>query len=105
MLLLRRLALVFPPRKKFRLLGLVDYYETCKPDTNGLVPGLEIHEARLGVHCLLGEAWDEIARTGYVSEATWPWGNGWFEITDDGWAVLESNTVKVDDDYISTILP
>jgi hypothetical protein len=27
------------------------------------------------------------------------------EITDKGWAVLESNTVEKDDDYIDKILP
>jgi len=28
-----------------------------------------------------------------------------YEITDEGWALVKSNRVEVDDDYISTILP
>jgi predicted transcriptional regulator len=40
---------------------------------------------------------------GYVAEA--PPGSGRYEITDEGWAVVKSNTVEVDDDYIDTILP
>jgi hypothetical protein len=101
--LLSRLAILFPRHKTFRRFDLVEYDVMYRPDPNGLVPGLGNHEARLGVHRLLGEAWDELASTGYIAEA--PRGNKWHEITDKGWAVLESNTVKVDDDYIDTILP
>jgi predicted transcriptional regulator len=51
----------------------------------------------------VGGPWHEIVDAGYVTEA--PQGGGKYEITDKGWAVVKSNTVEVDDDYISTILP
>jgi hypothetical protein len=45
----------------------------------------------------------DIVRTGYVAEAS-P-GSKRYEINDEGWAVLESHSVQVDDDYINQILP
>jgi hypothetical protein len=80
------------------------YDQIYSPDPNGLAPGLGNGEARDGVHLLLGEAWDEIARTGYIAEA--PPGTGEYEITDKGWAVVQRNRVKDDiDDHIAKIFP
>jgi len=100
--LLERLAFLCPRGKTFRELDL--YLGTRdRPDPNGLVPGVPSYEVRRTIRHLFDYPWREIVRAGYIAEA--PPGSGRYEITDEGWAVVKSNTVEVDDDYIDTILP
>ena len=100
--LLSRIPLLAPRGKTFWGVGLFRH-ERNRPDPNWLAPGIPKYEIRMTIIHLLCDPWREIVRNGYVAEA--PPGNGWYEITDKGWAVLESHSVKVDDDYINQILP
>ena len=101
--LLKRLALRFPRGKTFWLDALYLPYSLSVPDPDELAPGLPIDERQMAIHYLLDEPWDEIERNGYVTKA--PRGLRWYEISAEGWAVVDSMTLEVDGDHITWSLP
>ena len=110
--LLKRLALSFRVGETF---SKDDLFETRTragkktrskvywPDPNGLAAGFPWYELLFVRNDLCHRVWAEIVHAGYVAEA--PPGSGRYEITNEGWDAVKSNTVEVDNDYISTILP
>ena len=65
-----------------------------QPDRGGLALGFFPYELRDAGLYILTYPWSEIVRTGYVAEA--PPGSGMYEITAEGWVVVESKPVEVD---------
>ena len=101
--LLKRLALRFPRGKTFWLDALYCAFSVSRPDLDELAPGLPNNERQMAIHYLLDKPWDEIERNGYVTKA--PRGRRWYEISAEGWAVVDSMTLEVDGDHITWSLP
>jgi len=93
--LLSRLATFFPRGKTF---WKIDVFrrEGSIPPPNWLAPGIPKYEIRMTIHHLSFYAWNEILHNGWVAEA--PPVSGWYEITDKGWEVVESNTCPCEGD-------
>ena len=58
------------------------------PDPNALCTGWTKDELAEGVRYLLGTPWRALDRSGFIAEALS--GQNFFEVTEDGWSVVES---------------
>jgi len=102
--LLTRLSKVFPQNMTFSKVDLF-WCEVDRPDPYGLAAGIPRHEQRRAVQHLLTYPWREMVQAGYVPKALAD--SELIKITDEGWAVVERNRVKVDihwtanDDFFS----
>ena len=102
-MLLKRLACLFPRGQTFDPHSVVVRING-RLERHWLAAGFPMKELRNADNYLIvGGPWWEIVHNGYVAEA--PPGSGRYEITNEGWDAVKSNTVEVDNDYISTILP
>jgi hypothetical protein len=100
-MLLKRLAFLFPRGQTFNPYRVAVWIDG-RPNPNGLAAGFPRNELEEAERYLLCLPWWEIVHNGYVAEA--PSGSGKYEITDEGWAVVESNTGEVDfDDLVAKI--
>jgi hypothetical protein len=84
---LKRLAHLFPRGKTFKRSNLaLPAYGT--PDAHSLCTGWPREELVAAVPYLLGIPWRTIERDGFIAESLS--GDGHFELTEDGWALVAS---------------
>lgn len=86
MVLLEKLGRSGPSRNRF-FKGNLALTAPGAPDPFGLAAGFPDHEVLAAKQYLLRTPWAELERLGYITNAS---GDGWFEITEDGWAALTS---------------
>jgi hypothetical protein len=95
--LLKRLAVLFPQGQTFDP-HRVPVETDGLNNRNGLAFGFPPGELRDANLYILTYLWPEIVRTGYVAEA--PPGSGRYQITDEGWGVVEGIKFRGDDGYL-----
>ena len=103
-LLLKRLAVLFPRGQTFDPYNVPVWSESringhrSVSNPNGLACGFPESQLMWAKDYFLKYPWSDIVRAGYVAEA--PAGSKRYEITDEGWAVIESIRFSGEDDIL-----
>jgi len=93
---LRRLAFLYPAGKTFHRGNLNLPATNGTPDTSALCTGWPREDIAAGLDYLLKTCWRTAERNGYIAEALS--GHAFFEVTEEGWAVVNSpNTTTASD--------